>query len=208
VKKDIVLFALSWREGGICVAGKDLKTKKWIRPVTAAGPVPADQTAGFNLLDIVEIEIGKSLPVHHQSENYALNSKTWAKKTAISKTDIQPYLDSPANLWDTKDSKGQDSITPQEIIKAGIQRSLYLISLDEMTVSTEEKEYNGKKSKKLYGIFIYNGVNYKLRITDPHFNSLYTSPGTVVIKNPVICLSLGGVFEINGKCYKLIAGVI
>jgi len=137
-----------------------------------------------------------------------LLGQAWVKKIKISKTDLQPYLDSPANLWDTTDLKGRDSLTPQDIINAGIKQSLYLIRLGEMTVSLEEKEYSRKKSKKLYGIFIYNGVNYKLRITDPQFNSLYANLGASVIKNPIICLSLGEVFEKNGRCYKLIAGVI
>ena len=204
----MLVLALSWREGGICVAGKDINTKDWIRPVTTRGPVQESYTSGLKLLDVTEIELGHAVPVHHQSENYQMIEKPMIKKNEILKSNLQPYFDTPTSIWDTSSSKGRDSLTPEEINKSGVNSSLYLIGLDEMRVSIEEKEYEGKKRKKHYGIFDYNGVNYKLSITDPSFNSMHSSLGLITVSNPFICLSLGEVFKMNGRCYKLIAGVM
>jgi hypothetical protein len=204
--KQVALFALSWREGGICVAGKDIKAQQWIRPVTQAGPVTSGQVSGFRLMDVVEMDLGKPVPVHHQIENYDMIQKPWIKKSTLRKQAFNAYLDAPASIWDTAVNKGSDSLTPAEIAQAGIANSLMLIKLPSMMVLHEIREYDGRH--KHYGVFTYNNVKYKLSITDSAFTNKYPAPGSYQVIDPILCISLAEVFAKNGKCYKLIAGVM
>ena len=204
--KQVVLFAISWRQGGYCVAGKDVKTKEWIRPVTAAGPVPEEQVKGLKLMDVVEMELGSHVSVHHQSENYEMIDKPWKKIKEVDKTLIKPFLDDPVNIWDSKLSKGTDSLTPLEITQSVINTSLCLINPVELNILHEKRKSDGKD--KHYGIFIFKKQQYKISITDPIFNSRFRQFGNFVIQKPVLCISLAEEFKDRGRCYKLIAGVI
>lgn len=210
MKKKIVLFALSWRNQDVCVAGKDLFTKEWIRPVTEAGPVPKSDVYKFRLGDIVEVEVSSHCPKDHQTENYRLVGNSWRKTGVISLANLPLYLDNPPNIWDYKTSIGAKSVPFVDIATAGINKSLYLISVPDLTVDHVMEQYSdGTQKPKYYGTFQYSGVKYKFSITDPVFILKYPNFGTYSVSRPTLCLSLAEPWaSMNNRCYKLIAGVI
>jgi len=209
MKKKLVLFALSWRNQDVCVAGKDLFTKEWIRPVTEAGPVPKSDVYKFRLGDIVEIEISNRCAKGHQTENYRLAGNSWRKTGDITPANLRLYFDKPKNIWDYKTHVGHDRLPSADLASAGITNSLFLIEVPQLTVEHEIKEYLDTPPRhKHYGRFTYSGVEYRLSITDPVFTAKYPQLGTYNIAKAALCLSLTEPFAVDNKCYKLIAGVI
>lgn len=209
MKRKIVLFALSWRNGGICVAGKDISNKNWIRPVTATGPIPSPQVSGLKLGDVVELDLGANKPTGHQTENYEYNPGPWKKAIYLDRASLKQFIDTPSHLWlsETPASKNA-SISMPEITATGVSKSLYFIEISDMTVKHEKKDYDGIIRDKFYGVFDYNKVEYTLSITDPAFTHKFQELGEYKIKNPAICVSLSEPFQRDNRCYKLIAGVI
>lgn len=208
MKRQIILLALSWRDGGICVAGRDIHTKEWIRPVTLGGAVPKWQVSEFRLADVIELETTRHVPVHHQIENYLFVDKLWKKVAHVNKSNLKPYLETPANIWNPIGAASVNGLTPSEIKMGGIKYSLLFIALTEMAVRHQQNEFDGKITDKYYGIFEYNKIKYKFSITDPAFTAKFPDLKTYTIKDTMVCCSLAEEFKEMKCCYKLIAGVI
>jgi len=199
MKKRIVLLALSTRDGGICVAGKDITTSKWIRPVTPHGAVSRAQIHGLTLGDVVEVEILQHKPALHQTENYLYLQNPWAKVSRLPKADLKKYLESPPSIWGPPPGSHPNSLTPAEIT-TGVNNSLCFISVDKIDVETVmDNNY-----PKYYGLFQYNGFDYRFPLKDVAFRE---HPVRSIL-NPMICCSLGAEFTGTNRCYKLIAGII
>ncbi len=210
MRKEIVILALSHRNLGICLAGKTPDTKMWIRPVTAEGQIPEELVVNLKIGDVIDLDLGNFVPKCHQSENYLYNPNPWVKKHSLSKRELALFVDNPADLWEVRDvggnnREGTTSIHADTVAAEKMDKSLYFLSLPEMSLDTE---HDGKK-QKYYGIFDYYGRSYRLPITDRDFGDVCAkSSGLTELQNPLICVSLSEVFNKTGACYKLIAGVI
>jgi len=200
----IVALAKSWRDGGICFAGKDIVTKKWVRPVTASGAIPKDITQNIRLGDIVEINITTACPSLHQQENYYFSGNVWNKVGTYSKAQLKLFLDNPSSIWDYPGSVGADRVLPFDIQKYGISNSLLFISAPDANIYIDA--YNKMRCK-----FAYKGVNYDLKITDEECDQKLS--GNQILDDPYLCISLAGTGWVNQytgreECFKLIAGII
>lgn len=83
----VVIFANSIKKQQRCVAGKRVDNKRWIRPVTSneGREISANrylvktdrrwlETAP---LQLVEMELGQSVPLINQPENYLMTNRPW-----------------------------------------------------------------------------------------------------------------------------------
>ncbi len=200
----IVALAKSWRDGGICFAGKDVVTKKWIRPVTASGAIPKSITQNIHLGDIVEINITTACPNLHQQENYYFSGNVWNKVGNYNKAQLKPFLDDPPSIWDHPGNAGTDRVLPPDIQKYGISNSLLFISAP--GANTYVDTFN-----KMHCKFAYKGVTYDLKITDEESGQKLS--GNQILADPYLCISLAGIGWVNPhtgreECFKLIAGII
>ena len=139
MKREIIIFANSLKHKQRCVAGKCVKTKEWIRPVSTSngGAIDVEDTCVFNirkqqkwplkLLQRAEITFSQSAPlINHQPENLVVTNQPWIDKYKIEKNEIIEYLDFPDDLWGIGNSVGY-----QDESKGCVQQilsSLYLIS--------------------------------------------------------------------------------
>ncbi len=84
MKTQLVCLANSYKEGGRCLAGVELKDgvslienekPAWIRPVskTKHGEIPTYLVPHIKLLDIVELDLFEKVPAGYQSENALFN---------------------------------------------------------------------------------------------------------------------------------------
>lgn len=217
----LVILANSVKHRLHCVAGKDINTKKWIRPVSSAigEALTTEESSYMNKgsiwrvkpLDKITMELSKYVPLVQQPENYLISQEKWASNFKINRDDLSQYVDAPQNIWlDTStntDRVTSSLVASNEIV---ILQSLYLIKIDLLNLQISlEHETFGEEKRKLKGSFEYNGVKYyNLAITDPKTWSEYKEKplGTYELKDIYLCLSLGE--EFHGFYYKIIAAII
>jgi len=216
----LVILANSVKHHQHCVVGKDISTKKWIRPVSNdTGEALSNEQSSYTNkgsnwsvkpLDKIKMKFSKHVPLVQQPENYLISKEKWTSNFKIEKEDLAQYVDQPENIWLDK-STNTNCVTSSLITskKTVIAQSLYLIKIDNLILQTSTEEIGGEEKRKLRGSFIYNKVNYKdLTITDPKIWKEYkTKPiGKYEKKDVYLCLSLGE--EFHGFYYKIIAAVI
>ena len=222
MKKTIVILANSVKHSQHCVAGKDIITKKWIRPVkNIEGCELSHEQAKcknphgifpISVLQKIEIEFSCNAPLINQPENYVITDCVWLQRYKLERNELNAFLDNPEILWDNESSSGSgsnDRIDYNKILNENIKinQSLYLISPDSSTVLVTT---NIENKKRIRVSFTYRDVFYNLATTDPVIWKEYSSreTGEYQFENPkILCISLGEKFD-DGFCYKLVASAI
>ncbi len=211
-----VCLANSRKKRGRCLAGKALYNgsySKWIRPVTEHPseelqfPEHCLQTGeDVAIFDLLEIKLLDPKPLHHQQENWLMDiSVPIKKKGVMSLDDVSKLADTPETLWgigtSTKNGKN-NCISISEISKQ--TSSLYLVNVSNFKV--EIRISFGRRDMR--GVFSYRGHDYKLSITDPHFEHRFMDKpvGDYEIEKTLLTISLGENYE--DSFYKLIAGIM
>lgn len=217
--KKIVCLAHSRKTGGFCVAGKELtngQPGEWVRPISPSPTheiLPAQQRCAdgtdLQLLDLVYIPFLKPCPALHQSENHLIDPRIdWEKEGRIKWSSVWNWLDTPRTLWNL----GSGSVAGENNRIASGQEtgsSLYLVKLANLTILVGAKAPQYPDSKRsVRGEFVYNGESYRMDVTDPFIEQYYLrqADGRFDIPNPIICVSLGDLYQ--GYFYKLIAAVL
>lgn len=206
MKKEIVVFANSVRNGKHCVAGKEIESKQWIRPVShRGGEISTAQCTVSGGKDPVrplqKIEIDVDRPhtsIKHQPENWLTGNDEWEHIGEITRGEIGPYLDSPDTLWGTGDR------VPYYEIEDGnmtIEQSLYLVKVSKLQLCRPDLD-----SKKTKASFYYKRELYKLGFTDPDFEEHPHWPHYQ--EEGVLCVSLAGKYPPTGCCHKIAAALI
>lgn len=211
--REIVILANSAKKGGCCVAGKDIRTGEWIRPVSTfgGGELLGKQITldGYkpNPLHIAIVGFETHSPLPNQPENHLINDSKWQRAGKLDRSALDQFLDTPEHLW--MYSRKQDSVDAK-LFEYGLidnHQSLYLIKVKSITYNVVHN-YNG--DQRLKGTFDYNGSKYTFNVTDPAYCQYKNGPlgHSFVEYDKYLCLSLGEKFEATGQCYKLIASVI
>jgi hypothetical protein len=222
--KTIVCFANSRKTSGRCIAGKEWQKGhpgEWVRPISnrTSHEVSEEERRYEDgqdprLLDIVNISCKRHQPSPHQSENHVIDSDYyWEKQGRVSWKDLHAWLDSPDSLWDA----GEGSYAGiNNRVSVGQQNgtSLFLIRVEKLHLLVGKKapQYSAKRS--VQGEFTYQGLVYRMDVTDPVIERDYLSKpdGQYNIPHPVLCISLGDPYQASvsnqSYYYKLIAAVL
>ena len=220
MSRTLVILANSVKHHLHCVAGKDIHTKEWVRPVSNdAGEALSDEQSSYvnkennwkvKPLDKITMEFSKHVPLTQQPENYLISKEKWTSNFKIERNDLAQYVDAPQNIWlDASTNTNRLTsklVTSKEII---ITQSLYLIKIDALNLQVSTETIDSEEKRKLRGSFTYNKVKYEgLTITDPKIWGEYKEKavGNYELKDVYICLSLGE--EFRGFYYKIIAAII
>jgi len=208
MRKIIVVFANSVKHGKHCVAGKDVQTGNWIRPVSdkSGAELDHDQCICVNPygkymvkpLQRVEIELTAHSPLTNQPENYLVGTAEWTQRYKIEAHDLADYLDAPETLWGTGNKVAFSKIENGTV---QIAQSLYLVKVDNLVIC---KTVDNKRRAS----FSYNANNYDLPVTDPNFESHLQNPQ----HQNILCVSLGEKYDPTGAenyfCYKIVTTII
>jgi hypothetical protein len=216
--KRIVCFANSYKTGGSCIAGKDVDSGAWVRPVSDR---PTEELSFFEycyegykspkLLDIIDVPLLKAVPHDHQTENHLINKERWTRKGALPWADLEQFRDQPATLWANTDStKGggiYDCMSPQ--VAAKYDYSLVLIRRKKLTVEVGTSTWDGRTKKTYRGGFKYKDIPYSFKVTDPIARAAFKNKdvGEYELNDVYLCLSLTEPYKEDGRCHKLIAAV-
>lgn len=222
MKKTIVILANSVKHNQHCIAGKDIVTKDWIRPVSNANgsELTHDQIVCENpygkfpikVMQKVEIEFSQIAPLVNQPENYIITDTIWLQRYNLGRNELDSYLDNPEILWANINSSMQgenDKVSYEDIEKGHviITQSLYLIKVNNPEVIVITNIMNNKRIRLR---FVYKGINYNLAVTDPSIwgDFSYRDIGEYQLnETKYLCISLGEAFN-DGFCYKLVAAIL
>jgi hypothetical protein len=219
--KTIVCLANSTKNGGKCIAGREVLGKGyggWIRPVSARPTAEVShseyryETLGFcQLLDVVDIPLLRHGPHGHQTENHVIDTDThWVRAGRATWQDLADLIERPASLWlnGTHTQSGLNDCVSLDDTSA-LDNSLALIKPEAFTLHLGT-EHPGRPWAKqgLRGNFRYCGVDYSLRVTDPTVDYIFRSKGDgdYPANDVYLCVSLTEPFDDN-RCHKLVAAV-
>ncbi|MBL0722076.1 MAG: hypothetical protein JJV88_05795, partial [Sulfurovum sp.] len=109
MKKTLVIFANSVKHHQHCVAGKDIFTKEWIRPVGDKNgcELKDEQTKYQNphgkylakTLQKINMEFTRKATLKNQPENHIISNKIWQQNYKIEREEIESFLDYPKDIW-------------------------------------------------------------------------------------------------------------
>ena len=213
-KKLIICMGNSYKNGGRCLAGIEVKktsngysvvkdnagSPKWIRPVMANDHhgIPESMVKAFGMLDVLEVNISNEVPVGAHSENVHFCN--------INK--VGRYNGSLLSLCDEGHSLifgNRGKAVSEEVFSTG-GYSLMFVKPTDLFIESLQNDYGHEK----YRIrFTYMGNRYDFPLTDPEYIALLQR-GQRECGNRkdelYLTLSLGVNF--NDWHYKLVAGVV
>jgi hypothetical protein len=198
--KRMVCLANSYKPpSSRCIAGIELSQDgtvgEWVRPVSArpgAGLISTDYRFQDNtapvLLDIIDIWFIRPEPHGHQTENHLID---------------------PATLWPNvaHTNPGLFDCMSAEIA-SGLDTSLLLIHVDDFEVEVGRSYFNGRQVFR--GKFTYKNVQHNLSVTDPAGRDVFgpKGDGNYPIGDAYLCISLTEPYDKDGRCHKLVAGIL
>ena len=180
MKKILVILAKSAKRGNFCVAGIELSTNKWIRPishdetindaVTAAELSYADKTEA-QILDVAEIDF-EDTPVENpvQPENFFFKG-TWKKLAHWNLSDFEKFCG-----YDKTDFIFYDTSRRLELSTlAEKNKSLLILPIENLSVGTDYERFSigdislrKKFSEKQDGFFVAEKAVATFSLTNPY----------------------------------------
>lgn len=219
--KTIVCLANSYKyPNGRCIAGKEIGEGGyggWIRPVSDR-PTAELSLSEFTyenrgipkLLDVIEVPLARAAPRNHQAENHLVDtSQKWTSRGRFSWEGLDLLCDQPETIWTNSDSTnmGQyNCMSPEDA--ARLDGSLLLIKKNRFTIAIARNYFTRKLVCR--AMFNHNGVDYNFSLTDPDACVTFErkGEGEYPLDNVYLCLSLTEPYDQDGRCHKLVAGVI
>ena len=217
MKKLFVCLANSWKLGGRCIAGIEVRIEDdqfvvvreggepvWIRPVSGNehGEVPTNAVNAFSLLDVLEIECTQYVPEGAQVENWQFAGNS-LKKVGEFPCDAE-HLDQLASSPRVALFGNQGKAVHSDAIDE-VGHSLLLIRASDAAAHIHQTAA-GKDQVRIN--FLSSWSPYDLAVTDPVADQLLRANlGLLADVNSVyLTLSLGQAH--NSFHTKLIAGVV
>lgn len=218
--KRMVCFANSLKTGGRCVAGRERLPSGyggWVRPVSARPTAElslAECRYGDGtwpkLLDILDVGLKKPLPDKHQMENHLVDSTYWVKRGELAWGEMEKLVEEPDSLWHNGERTyyGINDVVAQRLASE-LDGSLALIRPESVAIRVG-KEGAAEFPRKTRALLSYRGVEYSLKVTDPVAEQAFQlrGDGEYPLDGVYLCVSLTEPYERDGRCYKIVAGVI
>ena len=225
-------LAVSRRDGGTCIAGIDIDSGRWIRPINVRTHgafgyheifVVDGETKKFKImqpLDVVHLRIEKYVGDNCQPENWEVAPASYLEPYPLlrrfgGQEDVNrliPYLDQTDRLLHGYSASVQESDVQSHMLT----HSLSLTRPDRLYWEVSDHPYHSNKLQ-VRADFLFDQLPYNLAVTDPvwegkcrqlgkgrhpHSKILGDATGQVLLT-----ISLAGV-PLDGFHYKLVAGVI
>lgn len=209
----IVCLANSRKLGHYCVAGVEIGSSAWIRPIgsgdhgaiTLAEQLLDDGTQPA-LLDVIEVPLGSPVPQPGQPENWTLAQGAWTRVRGLADDEARGVL---GGLEVTTPVFGtqERSISVEDVRSGAVSSSLAVIRPEELSWRKEV----WPERTKIRAVFRHAGAWHDLPVTDPAWCSQFVedpagSYGHSDEEDVFLVVSLGE--PLNDQHWKLVAGVI
>ncbi len=213
--KRLIILAESAKFNNFCVAGVDVETGRWLRPISEKpeleDAVPLDDLkypdgSRVELLDVAEIKFSDRAannPI--QPENFFYNEKYFWQK--VGRVTLQELID--LRGFDFRDKifyNNNRSILGVDVIKFHERESLLLLPVENLFISVEESDH-----KKFFADFEYGGEKfYRFSVGDiaVRKNFADNAAGKYFFKQSAsVVFSLTNPYRKNAECYKMLAQI-
>jgi len=208
----MICLANSRKIGGRCVAGIDVNTGEWVRPVRDNGGALTFRDIKYKdgsipgVLDIVDVPVLERQPLYYQPENWVIDSEYyWDKIGQLPVNQLFRYCENSPYIF----GNGRDRLSEDEAMSMQDPRSLILIEAKD--VCFEKRWPVVGQYPQLRAIFEYNRIFYDLVVTDVSLENKFKGRAVDIGEYPkkgnfLLTISLGELFK--GYHYKLVASVI
>lgn len=212
-----VVLANSWKHQDWCLAGIDLETGKWVRPVTELedGRVPKarmDLDGHFPaLLDVLEAPLDTTGPdFGFECENRTILSGKWRRVGRLTPQDVLKYATQPDLVLHNE----KKYVSVGELRRKPFHQrtTLQLIKVDDFRVRDARKTDTTKPN--WVGVIMSGEKELEVKITDPVYSNKLNR-GWKAARECLLTMSLGMPYKPpewgeKGKpvCWKLIAGIL
>lgn len=207
---DMLCLAYSMKHGGRCVAGLNLESGEWIRPVSAAedGTLSAascrtDAGRPVQPLDVVRIPVGQARPAPHQPENWVVAQGEWTLRDTLSVAEASPHIHAVVESGETVLGGRGRSVSWESIQEHGVDASLTVVRVTGPRF--EVNDWNRFRAR-----FRRGAASYDLSCTDlaPWAAEAYRQGGVASTTDWYLTVSLGEPWEETNHCYKIVAAGI
>lgn len=214
MKKLIVILAKSAKHSNYCVAGIELSTNKWIRPishdkiiedaVTTAELTYSDNTEA-QILDVAEIDF-EDTPAQNkiQPENSFFKNSTWKKFGSWNLSDVENFCGFDSTDFIFYDTSRRLELSTLENVNR--KKSLMLLPIENISIIIEIRN----DEKKIQVNFSYGGVNYeRFSVGDIALREKFSDKpcgNFFVAEKAVATFSLTNPYKDN-RCYKMVANL-
>ena len=212
----LVILAVSAKHNNYCVAGVDIDSGKWIRPISERAEleeaVPLEDLkypdgSHVELLDVVEIKFSdRSVDNPIQPENFFYNQKYFWQK--VGRVTLQEVIDKRG--YDLRDKifyNNERSIFGVDVEKISARESLLLLPVENLFIAVEQD----KEHKKFFADFEYRGKKYfRFSVGDKAVRKKYETNGAgkyLLKASASVVFSLTNPFRANYQCYKMLAQI-
>ena len=208
----LVCLANSERPGGQCIAGIDLESGEWIRPVPRdmdAVPTAKSVVGGKLLapLDIFEIELvrPKDIP-RYQRENRIIKNWNWTIVGRFKRSHLLKLCDATTPILHTSDDRVSpdllDALSPDQ------WASLQLVSPKKLTFERDYWDHHRWRARFQDS----DGAEYYLKVTDAAVTRRLEGDEKIS-KHSLLTISLAKPWAPQDgsqppRCYKIVANVI
>lgn len=213
----IICLANSWKQAERCIAGIDLETGRWVRPVTDSpdGSVPrhirALRKGEPALLDILDIPLAEDGPdFGFERENRLILPGRWYVKGQARPADLRRYVEDALPLLHTP--LRYVTVPYLQALPPSERRTLQLVETADFAVQATRRQQSGHGVWK--GQFTTrHGDHLTANITDPAYAARLDT-GHPADRHCLLTISLSMPWRPpdwtleDDPCWKLIAGVV
>jgi hypothetical protein len=202
MKVKLLVFANSKKLGGRCLAGIDIETRRWMRPVSKA---PLRQIQDSTTCkdgrwirpgDLIEIETESPVPLDHHPEDIGFSGEVTVIRKSALLDFSQLIVCELAKKNQLLETTG-DHFTKKEIDENPVSNSLAI------ALAINIYFYTNHYKRRRVAFESPVGTKWDLAQTDDKLESLDA------ISEGIVCISLGEYFDVNfGSYYKLASGII
>jgi len=211
----LIVLANSYKLGGRCLAGIDVATGTWVRPISfeTHGELDANRCLindngrlrAVRCLDVIEIPIGEPVSTPGQPENRRLLAGDWSFIVSLDRQYAVDALDSLALEDDSTDLlfNREGEVDCLEAANGLVLKSLTLVKVSSPTFYLRLRH---GKSPKLRAKFLFANIEYDLPVTDDREWTNYAREEPDRFSSGIwyFTVSLGEPYK--EKMWKLIAG--
>ena len=201
----MVCLANSYKGSARCIAGIDLATGQWVRPIGCGHEGAIEDERIINgaepeILDVLQIEFdGDAEDNGCQPENKSFTSTPWSKIGRKNVCDIMNYIEGTPFLLHNHDKK-VDPVCFENEIPELQWKSLQLIQVSNASFSKNQWD-------KIECNFRYSSRPYTLKTPCPEADKYLGQKG-----NFILTISMAAPYARNTGdkqyCYKMVAGAI
>ena len=208
----IAILANSKRPDGQCIAGIDLATGQWVRPVTKSGDgIPATRCfvngRFLSLRDILEVElVCPRVTPEFQRENHFIRNWNWQIKRRLKLDAVSKYVDGTTPVLHSDSDRVRPAVL--ESLSPSEWKSLQLVKPRNLTFARHYFDPN----RWVANFRDKAGNNYSVKVTDADATRRLEN-GDEIGKKSLLTVSMTKPWthdpsEKPPYCYKVVAAVI